>query len=174
MNREEKAAKVKELEEVLQSAKGVYLADFRGMTVETISELRKRCRESSVRLEVVKNTLLRRAAHTAGADGIIEFTHGPTAVATSTLDEVAPARVLMDFFRERKSPEVKAGLVNGRALSSQSVRDVAALPGREVLLGNLLRALQGPLSKFVGVLRAPVRDLANVLDQVAKQKGSAA
>jgi len=173
MTREQKAAKVKEIEEILGSSKGMFIADFRGMSVAVISELRRRCRRSDVRLEVVKNTLLRRAARATGNAALVPYSKGPSALATSTVDEVAPARVIADFLREFRVPVIKGGAVGGQALSGEQVKALAALPPREVLLGNLLRVLQAPLASFVSVLQAPMRNLASVLDQVAKQKGSA-
>ena len=174
MTREEKAAKVKEIEEVLSGAKGIYLADFRSMTVEAMTELRKRCRESEIRFEVVKNTLLRRAAESTGNAGLVGMADGPTAIATSEVDEIAPARVLREFLKEFKLPVMKGGVVGERAYDGKQVRELAKLPSREVILGNLLRVLQAPLSGFASVLQAPLRNLANVLEQVSKQKESAA
>ncbi|MBD3237675.1 MAG: 50S ribosomal protein L10 [Candidatus Eisenbacteria bacterium] len=171
MTREEKAAKVEELEGILGSAKGIYLADYRGMTVEVVSELRKRCRESDIHFEVVKNTLLRRAAKSSGSEGLAALAVGPIAIATSETDEVAPARVLVDFAKEFKLPEMKGGYVDGQAIGMEEAQAISKLPPREILLGNLLRAMQGPLTNFVSVLQAPLRDLASVLEQVAKQKG---
>jgi len=174
MLRNEKVKKVSELEEVLGAAKGIYLADFEGMSVEVISELRKRCREADVRFEVVKNTLLRRAATDTGRDGMLPYVVGTTALATSVVDEIAPARVLVDFGQEFKRPRVKGGLVEGSAFDEEQVKSLARLPSKEVLLGNFLRALQATLTNFASVLQAPLRDLARVLDQVSKQKEGAA
>jgi large subunit ribosomal protein L10 len=171
MIRPEKQEKVRELSEMLGSAKGICLADFHGMTVARISELRRRCRKADLRMEVAKNTLLRRAATEVGREAMIPFLKGETAVVTSVDDEVAPARVLFDFLREFKSPRIKGGVIEGRAFDEAGAQMVATLPPREVLLGMLLRALQGTLTSFASVLQAPVRNLANVLDQVAKQKG---
>ena len=174
MIRTEKVQKVQELTEVLGKAKGICLADFEGMTVATVSELRRRARKANVRIEVAKNTLLRRAATEAGREAMLPFLKGETAIVTSAEDQIAPARVLIDFQREFKGiPRVKGGVIEGRAYNEAGVQTVAALPPREVLLGQLLRALQGGLTNLVSVLQAPLRELANVLDQVAKQKGGA-
>jgi len=172
--RPEKTEQIAEIQKILGSAKGVYLADFQGMTVEVISELRKRCRQADVGFEVVKNTLLRRAANELGQGGALPELHGPTAIATSTVDEIAPARVLTDFVKQFKMPRLKGAMVEGRSFGEAEITDLANLPSREVILGNLLRAMQGTLTGFASVLVAPVRDLAHVLDEVAKRKQPAA
>ena len=169
----DKEKKIKELEGILEDAKSVYLADFKGMTVEVVSELRKRCREADIHFEVTKNTLLRRAVETTGRTEMLPFIAGPTAIATSVDDEVAPARVLVGFGNEFKLPQVRSGFVAGRVFDENEVMVLSMLPPKEILLGNVLRALQGPLTNFVSVLQAPLRSLANLLDQVAQQKGTA-
>ena len=173
MMRTEKAGKIKNLEEVLRSAKGIYIADFRGMTVEVISELRKKCRESGVRFEVTKNTLLRRAAKATGNEAILPFVDGPTAMATSVEDEVAPARVLVDFLKQFKAPQLKGGVIDGKALDEAQIKVVSWLPTKDVLLGHLMRTLQSPLSNLASALAAPLRDLVGVLNEVAKKKEAA-
>jgi len=170
----DKQGTVDRLKDRITRAKGVYLADFQGMTVEVISELRKRCRQADVRFEVVKNTLLRRAAAELGQGAALPELHGPTAIATSTVDEIAPARVLTDFVRQFKTPRLKGAMVEGRGFNEAEAAELANLPPREVILGNLLRAMQGTLTGFATVLVAPVRDLARVLDEVAKRRERAA
>jgi large subunit ribosomal protein L10 len=173
MKKTEKEAAIKGMEGVLADARSIYLADFQGMTVEVISELRKRCRKANVRFQVGKNTLFARAAQATGHEALLPHLNGPTALATSATDEVAPARVLADFLNEFKSPQIKGGLVAGKFYDEQQVKALAKLPPKEIILGSFLRVLQAPLSQFASVLHAPLRNLASVLDQVAKQKGAA-
>lgn len=170
MMRTDKVAKVKELEEILKEAKSAYLADFQGMSVEVISELRKRCRQSDIRFEVVKNTLLRRAAKATGNDGLLPQMSGPTALATSMVDEVAPAKVLLDFQREFKRPEVKAGIIDGKGLDAAEVKAVSELPSKDVLIGQFMRTMQMPLTNFVSAITSPLRDLVGVLNALAEKK----
>ncbi len=174
MLKTEKEDLIRGLEVLLRDARGIVLADFQGMTVERISELRKRCRQANVQFRVAKNTLLRRAAETTGHAAMLSHVKGPTAIAISTVDEVAPARVLVAFHGEFASPVIKGGFVSGKAYDDAQVKALSMLPPKEIILGSLLRALQWPVTQFASVLVAPVRDLASVLDQVAKQKAKAA
>jgi large subunit ribosomal protein L10 len=119
---------------------------------------------------VVKNTLLERAARGTAYEVLIPHLAGPTAMMTSTSDAIAPARVLVQFIRENRLPAVKVACVEGNVFDEQGVRALSELPTREVLLSMLLRALQGPLSNLVSVLNGNLRDLAQVLGEVAKQK----
>jgi len=170
MLRTEKVELVEKFEKVLSEAKGVYLADFTGMSVEVISELRKRCRESNVQFEVVKNTLMRRAAKTVGRENLIPYLVGPTGVATSAEDEVTPAKILVDFQKEFKSPEIKCGLIGENALTEADVKAVSSLPSKDVLLGMFMRTIQSPLSDFASAIQSPLRDLVGVLNALAEEK----
>ena len=170
MTREEKAKKIAELEEVFRNARGVYVADYKGMTVEVISEMRNRCRKENVRVEVAKNTLLRRAAQSTGNEAIIPELVGPTALVTSAVDEVAPARVLVNFAKEFKFPEIRAGLIDGKALNAEEVEQISSLPSKDELIGLFARLMQTPLTNFASAITSPLRDLASVLGELAKQK----
>jgi large subunit ribosomal protein L10 len=172
MLRTEKEEIVGRFEAVLKDAKGVYLADFDGMTVEVISELRKRCRESNVKFEVVKNTLMTRAANATGYEELVPYLAGPTGVAVSTEDEVVPAKVLSDFLNEFKRPAIKAGMIGSKLLSTAEVVAVAKLPSKDILISMFMRTMQSPLSDFASAITSPMRDLCGVLNALAEQKGS--
>lgn len=173
MKKSDKAARIQAMNERLGEAKGVYLADFTGLTVEKASLLRREMRKAGVHVQVMKNTLLRRAiAETGYRDLLTTHLHGPTAILLPSTEEIAPARILDAFIKEHKLPTVKLACIEGKLYGEDEVKQLAKLPPRDVLLGTLLRALQGPLSQFVSVLNAPLREMANVLDQVANKKGA--
>ncbi len=174
MMRTEKVEAIVGLERVLRDAKSIYLADFQGMTVEVLSELRKRCRKANVRVEVVKNTLLRRAAESVGVSTLTPALKGPTALVTSTVDEVAPAKVLIDFAKDFKAPSVKLGVIGAKTLDPAEVKVISALPPKDALLGQLAGVLQAPLQNLASAITSPLRDLAGVLNALAEKKGSAA
>ncbi len=173
MPKPEKIALVEEIAEKLESANSVVLADFKGINVEEISELRKRCRESGVTFRVIKNTLLQRAAEKVGMEGLDEHFVGPTALAYSD-DYSSPAKVLKEFQKEFQKLTMKAGYVDGQAIDESGVKALADMPSRDELLGMVAGTLQAPISGFARVLNANIQGFANVIDQLAKQKGEAA
>lgn len=161
---------IQDATERLENAKGIYLADFSGMTVEKVSELRRRCREEKVQFRVIKNTLLKRALNARGITDLDPFLQGPTGLALSTDDEVSPARILADFAKENERPRIKAGLVEGRLFDEQQVAQLAALPSREVLLQQVLGTLIAPMTQFLGAIEATLRLPATMADVLAKER----
>jgi large subunit ribosomal protein L10 len=157
--REEKVALVNEIAEKLQNSKSTIIADYRGLTVAEVTELRKRLREAGVEMKVLKNTMTRRAAEKVNLSEINVHLTGPNAIAFSYDDAVAPARILNDFAKEHKALELKAGIVEGKVIGLDEVKALAELPNREGLISMLL-----------SVLQAPMRNLAYSLSQVAEQK----
>jgi large subunit ribosomal protein L10 len=168
--KQEKQVKVVEIAERLGEAKGVYLADLTGMSVEKLTGFRRVCRENGIRLEVVKNTLIHRAAANTPFEALSPHLEGPTALMTTVSDVIAPARVLEAFIRENKLPKIKVACLEGSVYDEKGVQALAKLPSREALLGQLLSVLNAPLTQLAMVLNATARNLANVLDQVAKKK----
>jgi len=162
MNRHDKEEAVEDLKSAISRAKGVYLADFQGMTVARSTELRSRCRRAGVRFSVVKNTLARRAFAGQVQGDIDSFLVGPTAIALSERDEITAAKILADFLKEFERPVFKAGVVDGKVLAS--------LPGKDVLLGMLVSGLKSPVQMLHSALSSPLRNLGSVLKQVAEAK----
>ncbi|WP_057876365.1 50S ribosomal protein L10 [Liquorilactobacillus aquaticus] len=154
-----KAAAVEEVFEKFNEAVSCVVVDYRGLTVEQVTELRKELREENVELRVVKNTYLKRAADKAGYEGLDDTFSGPTAVAFSKEDVVAPARILAKFAKDAEALEIKGGMIEGKVASLEQINELAKLPSREGLLSMLL-----------SVLQAPVRNVAYAVKAVADSK----
>lgn len=170
-----KQAIVAELQEKLSSAKGAVFVDYRGLTVAQDTKLRRQLREAGVEYRVVKNTMTRIAAQEAGLEGLDVHLEGPTAMAVSALDPVAPAKIITEFVKEHKlqTLSVKAGLVEGRVIDEKGVKALASLPSREVLVAQVLAGMQSPIVGLVNVLQGSIRNLVYALDAVRQQKESA-
>jgi len=156
----------------MAAAEHAFLVGFKGITVDQVTELRRRIREKGGRYVVIKNRIAKRAVEGKSLEQLAQHFEGPTAVAFSATDPVAIAKVLAEFAKEVPVLEFKAGVVEGRLIAANQVAEIAALPSREDLIAKLLFLLQSPVTRFVRVLAAagPQR-LATVLDQVAKKKG---
>ncbi|MDY4475834.1 50S ribosomal protein L10 [Mitsuokella sp.] len=173
-----KQAVVAQLKEQLESAKGVVLTSYKGLTVAQDTELRRELREAGVSYHVVKNTMMRIAAKEAGLEGIDEHLEGTTAFAFSTEDAVAPAKVICGFMKKNKLEEaeiltVKVGVVEGKVIDVDEVKALAALPSREELIAKLLGSMNAPISNTVNVLQGVIRNAVYVLDAIRAQKESA-
>ncbi len=168
--RPDKVAEVERLSEKLTSAKGVYLTDFSGLSVEAITDLRKRFTEQNVEYLVVKNTLARFGAKKAGQDNLIEHFRGPVALALGYDDPAAPARIITTFFKSHKKPEVKACLIEGDVLPGSEVESISKWLTREELLAKLVGSLNSPISGLVNTLSGVLRQFVTVLDAVREQK----
>jgi len=147
---------VADLVELLKSAQAGVLVDYRGITVEQDTQLRNKLREAGVEYKVVKNTLTRFAANEVGYQELDESLHGPTALAISSTDPVAPAKVLSDFAKEVEAIEIKAGFLDGKVISLDEVKTLANTPSREVLIAKIMGSLNAPISKLVRTLQALV------------------
>ncbi|SDF85044.1 50S ribosomal protein L10 [Sporolituus thermophilus] len=171
----EKQAIVAELKEKLANTKGAVITNYRGLTVAQDTKLRRKLREAGVEYRVVKNTLTRIAAKEVGLEGLEPYLEGPTAIAMSYADPVAPAKVISDFIKENKLQvmEIKAGLVEGKVIDVDGVKALANLPPREVLIAQVLAGMQAPIAGLVNVLQGTIRNFVYVLEAVRKQKESA-
>lgn len=171
MQRSEKERVVAELAERLRSTDTLIVADYRGLSVTDINKLRGELLEHGARFTVVKNTLTRRAAEEAGADALLALLDGPTAIAflESEGDPVAVAKALSTAARETRVLEIRGGILDGQQIGEDEVKSLATLPPTDVLRGQLVNAVSGPLISVVGLFTAPLRDLVNVLDARIKQ-----
>ena len=158
-----KAQQVFEVAEQFKNATSVVVVDYLGITVEQATNLRTELRNAGVQFAVVKNSILSRAAKEAGLEGMDDIFKGPSAVAFSNDDVVAPAKILADFAKKVEALEIKAGVIEGKVSSKEEIESLAKLPNREGLLSMLL-----------SVLQAPVRNTALAFKAVADQKDGAA
>lgn len=166
-----KVETVEELRDKFSRAKVAIFADFRGLTVAQINDLRTRLRAEQIEFRVIKNTLAKRAVEETPFAEAVSFFEGPTSVALSyEEDVVAPAKILSVFAREQKVFGLKGGVLEGRAFDPRGVQRLAELPPREVLQSQLLSAFQGPAVQFLGVLQGVVRSLLGTLQAYAQTK----
>jgi len=171
--RPEKVAQVAALTERLQRAQSVLAANYRGLTVKELTELRRQMRTTGAEVKVVKNTLARIAADEAQVPALKGFLEGPTVLTFAYDDPAAAAKVLDQFAKQQKLLEIKGGVLNGVAMDENGVRQLAQLPGRQELLAQVLRGLQGPLTGLVYVLSGVPRALVYALDALRRQREAA-
>lgn len=170
---EQKKEVVVELSEKIKASKALVFADYRGLTVEQDTELRNALRKAGVDYKVVKNTLTRFAMKENGIEGIDSFLNGPTAMAASETDPVAPAKVLAEYAKKFDKLELKVGVVEGKVIDIAGITALAELPPREVLIARVLGGFNAPISGFVNVLNANLTGLVVALNAIAKQKENA-
>src|SRR5689334_16185184 len=173
MKRDQKEQVVEELTARLKSAETLLVADYRGLTMPQIDQLRTRLLSSGARFTVVKNTLTRRAAEAAGADALLALLDGPSAIAflEADGDMVAAAKALADTARETRVLEIRGGVLEGRAMTAAEVESLATLPSPEALRGQVLAAIVAPLTTLAGLLNAPLQNLLGLIDARIEQLG---
>ena len=173
MNRDEKAQAVSELHEGIGKATNAFLIDFKGITVPQVTELRKQVRDSKSEYVVVKNTLALIAVKDSPLVALKTQFKGETAVAFNKTDAVALAKALTKFAKDVPTVQFKGAMLNGQIVPATEIQNIANLPSREELISKLLFLMQSPIRGLVTVLAANIRNLAVVLDQIAKAKGGA-
>ncbi|MFD2707308.1 50S ribosomal protein L10 [Salibacterium lacus] len=145
---EQKQQVVQEITDKLENSVSTVVVDYRGLNVEEATELRKQLREAGVDFKVYKNTMVRRATEKTDLTELDRFLLGPTAVATSTEDIVAPAKIINNFAKEHPALEIKTGVIQGRVASLEEIQELASLPSHEGLVSMLLNVLQAPIRNF--------------------------
>jgi large subunit ribosomal protein L10 len=154
---------VQEIAEKIKDAQALVLVDHRGLTVAQDTELRKKLREEGVTYKVYKNTMMNFAFEGTDFAQLKDLLNGPSAMAVSTTDPAAPARVLYEFAKKAKALEIKGGVIEGKFYDAEAMTEIASIPSREVLLSRLL-----------GSMQSPITNLARVLNQIAEKDGEAA
>jgi large subunit ribosomal protein L10 len=171
MLRQDKERIVGELAERLKSSPNLLVADYRGLSMPEIDELRTKLLETGARFSVVKNTLTRLAAEQAGVQALLEMIDGPTAIAfiDADGDPAAAAKILNDTARSNDVLVIRGGLLEGDTVSDAEIKRLATLPPTDVLRAQFASAVAAPLTTIVGLFTAPLRDIVNVLDARIKQ-----
>ena len=154
---------VDEISEKIKDAQALVLVDHRGLTVAQDTELRKKLREEGVTYKVYKNTMMNFAFQGTDFEQLKDLLNGPSAMAVSTTDPAAPARVLYEFAKKAKALEIKGGVIEGKFYDADAMTEIATIPSKEVLLSRLLGSMQSPIANF-----------ARVINQIAEKGGEAA
>lgn len=170
MNRTEKTEAIEKMQGEIAQATNAFLIDFRGITVPQVTELRRQIRESESSYVVVKNTLALIALKDSPMIGLKDQFSGHTAVAYNQGDAVALAKALTKFAKDVPSVQFKGAMLNGQIVAANQIDAIASLPSREELVSKLLFLMLYPIQGLVTVLNANIRNLAVVLDQIAKQR----
>ena len=172
-----KALLIKEMTEKLDRARGAVLLQTEGLTVAESQDLRRKLRAQGIELHIVKNTLLRKASEGAHYQDLAALLNGQTAIALSYDDEVATAKAITEYLRTAKTGKpvkIKAGILERGPISAKQVEDLAKIPPRDQLRGQVVGTIMGPMNQTYGVLSAPLRDLVNVLEARIRQLGESA
>ena len=171
----ERAQKIKEvagLQERFEKAKAMIFAEYRGLRVGQMTDLRHKLRATGSSIKVVKNRLVKRVLADRGMNELSAFFVNPTAIATNDTDPVAPAKILVEFARANAALLIKAGFMDGAMLTRAQIEMLAMLPSKDVLLARALASMNAPATNFVGVLAAVPRALVTVIDALRKKKES--
>ena len=154
---------VEEISANIKDAQSVVLVDYRGLTVDEDTKLRKELRENNIKYKVYKNTFMNFAFKGTDFEGLAPLLEGPSALAYSTEDATAPARIICNFAKTADKLEVKGGVVEGNVYDADGIKQISAIPSREVLLGRLF-----------GSMQSPITNMARVLNQIAEKNGAEA
>lgn len=171
---EAKKAQVANVVEVLKAAQTGVLVDYRGLTVEEDTDLRNKLREAGCKYFVIKNTLLRLATKETGLEELDEVLHGPTAIAVSDTDPVAPAKVMAEYAKGNDKLEIKSGFMDGAVMSLDEVKKLAATPNMETMIAKIMGSLNAPASNLVRLLSTIVDGGVEIADLIAKKNGEEA
>jgi len=172
LDRKEKARSVDDISKKFETAKALIFADYKGLKVSEITNLRMKLSKAGSGIKVVKNRLVKKALKNKSIEGLDHIFSGPTAMAYSDSDPAAVAKILIEFAKECEALKVKGGYMNGRPLDINTIHLLATLPSKEVLLSRLLASMNAPATNLAGVLLAVPRALVTVLNAIKEKKAS--
>ena len=174
MAKPEKVATVAEITKLFEASSGIFVTDFQGMNVTDISNLRRSLRQNKTKFLVAKNTLFRIAAKNANVSGIDDFLKGTTGIAFATTDSAPTAKVLNDAFKEKERPRIKVFVVDKQSFKGAEIGRLADLPSREILLSQLVGAVEAPLTQLASTIDGFFQELIRSVESLAeKKKGEA-
>ncbi|MEW5821302.1 MAG: 50S ribosomal protein L10 [Cyanobacteriota bacterium] len=168
-----KAKKIEEIKEEITRSSVAIATDYRGLTVEEITRLRRSLQDNDAEYTVVKNTLAIRAVKDTDYEGLTEFFVGPTALVLAHNDQVGPAKALSEFMKKAKKVSIKGGMMDGKVLSEDDVKQLADLPSIEELYAKMLGSINSPATGLVSCINGVARNLVVCLDQIREQKEKA-
>jgi large subunit ribosomal protein L10 len=177
MNKQDKDQAVLEIKEKLDKASSIYLTDFSGLTVAETNELRDEFFNAKVDYKVLKNTLIKKALEQSTnpfsdqAAKLVEHLKGPTGVIFAYDDPVSPAKILKKFYDKGEKPKLKVALVEKEAYDGKRLNDLASIPSKPEIISSIIGSLHAPISGIVGAISAVIRDLASIIEEVAKKQG---
>lgn len=166
----EKIAIVEKYTEKFKEAKCVYIAEYKGINVETVTKVRDKFREQNIEYRVLKNRLAKRALNNAGISGLDEYLNGAIAYVIGYDDPVTPAKILDEFNKKNEILKLKAVLFEGKILSADEAKDISKLPSRDALLSSLVGMLQSPMTKFAATIKAPMQNFVGILNALKETK----
>ena len=167
-----KKTEVEEISEKIKKAQSFVIADYRGISVSDDTQLRSELRKAGIEYKVIKNTLTRFAAKENGLEDLIPQLEGPTSIAISYTDPVAPAKLLSEYSKKNEKFVLKAGFVEGKVIDAEGVKALANVPSKEVLIAKMLGSFNSPMTGFVNVLNANIRGLVVALNAIAEKQGA--
>ena len=170
MLRTQKADVVAQIKELFENSGAYFITDYQGLNVANMTVLRKELRENNVNYLVAKNTLFRLAAKDAGVDGIDEYFQGPTAVAFANDDPSVAAKILHESYKKTELPRFKVFMVEGKLHQADEVKVLADLPPRDVLLSQVVAAVEAPFTELIGSLDGFFRELIGLVDALEEKK----
>ena len=172
MPKPEKIEAVAEMKKLFESAGSFFVTDYQGLNVADMTDLRKNLRENNIKYLIAKNTLLKLAVKDAGIDSLDEHLIGPTAVAFTSDDPALAAKILNDSFKAKELPRMKVFMVDDQVFEGAEIKRLADLPPRDILLSQLVAAVESPLTSIVGSLDGFFRDLVGSVDALAEKRKS--